>query len=192
MTTLNLENVCPKCGEVGQSVKNITVSHVVKADKRQHIGKADFHLCKTPHCEIGYFNRNEEVTIHKDDFKRPIWFKDGADPVYACYCLSITEEEVIKAVVETDLTDMKEVMVYLRGSLRSNCHLTNPNGLCCTQPFNDMIKKGLEIKDTLFKYDDLSVDSVQVDKATLREKGCSCGSSCGCSSVENSKSLCTC
>lgn len=192
MKNSDAENICPECGEIGQTVKNITVSHVVKAEKREVAGKLDFHLCKSPKCEIGYFNQAEGQTIHKDDLKRPVWFKDGADPVYGCYCLSITEDEVIKAVVETNLTEMKEVMLYLRGSLGSHCQKTNPAGHCCTQAFNEMIKKGLDIKAILFKYDELSVDSVRVDRLTLVEKVQNVGKSCGCSSGDAAKSDCAC
>lgn len=178
MMSKAFENVCPKCDEVGPPVASLTVRHIVKRDLKERISGSNYHLCNSPHCEVGYFNRDTDEIIHKNDFKRPIWFKEGANPAYACYCLSITEEEVIKAVIETDLTDLTEISLYLRGRIGSHCHVTNPSGHCCSDAFDSMISKGLGIKETLSKYDHLAIDSVQIEKAKLGHANPPCDCSC--------------
>lgn len=171
-------NICPKCNQSGQPVTNHTATHIVKAAVKDSIGSADVHLCQTPHCNVGYFNNAERILIDKSDFKRPIWFKEGAEPVYACYCKSITEDEILKTVVETNLNDMQSIMLFLRGSLGSQCRVTNPAGHCCSEAFNQMIEKGMKIKRTLLEYAHLAVDSKQVDKKSLRQDTNQCKSSC--------------
>lgn len=182
---------CPHCGEAGRPVSFETVSHVVKTVKKPQAAD-DFHLCNNPSCEVGYFGHGGDVIVHKDDFKRPIWFKEGADPVYACYCKSITEDEVIRTVAETGLTDMKEIMLHLRGSLGSNCRKTNPAGHCCTQAFNAMIAKGVVVREALTKAPDLVVDSKSVDKKILQEKAECTSTACSSPASGNAHASCSC
>jgi len=191
MTSTTANNLCPHCGEAGQPVPFETVSHLVKKPQRPQPAD-DYHLCGNPRCEVGYFRPGNEESIHKDNLKRPIWFKEGADPVYACYCKSITEQDVIRTVVETGLTDMKEIMLQLRGSLESTCRKTNPAGHCCTQAFNAMIQKGLAVREALTKTPNLVVDSVPVDKGVLNAKAGCTPTGCDQSSSTNSDSGCSC
>lgn len=153
---------CPECGEQGQFVKNITAKHLVKKNKVNDIGENDCYFCRTPSCGVGYFNTDHGIKILKDDFKRPIWLKDGSDPVIACYCTNIKEDDIIKTVVETDLTELQPIMLYLHGSIGDKCQFTNPTGHCCTAFFNECIEKGIEIKGYLKKYGGLNLDSKKV------------------------------
>jgi len=192
MSTENASNLCPQCGEAGQPVANVTATHIVKPAKKPEVGEYDVHLCKNPHCAVGYFNREQQMTIDKEDFRKPIWFKEGADPVYACYCKSITEGEVIRTVVESGLTDMKEIMLHLRGSLGSNCRKTNPAGHCCTQAFNEMIAKGVVVREALTKTPDLVVDSKAVDKNVLQEEASCTPTACSSPASDNAHASCSC
>ncbi len=155
---------CSECGEQGQFVKNITVKHIVKKDISKDLNDEDFHLCRNPSCIVGYYNTDTNVIVNKDDFKRPIWLKEGSNPVIACYCGNIKDDDIIKAVVETDLTELQPIMIYLHGSIGDKCQVTNPTGHCCTAFFKETIAKGLTIKETLKEYGDLKVDSKEVPK----------------------------
>ncbi len=160
---------CPECGEHGLFVKNITVTHVVKKKAAEGLTDADYHLCRNPVCNVGYYNTDIDSTIMKDDFKRPIWLKEGSDPVVACYCTNIKESDIIKTVIETELTELQPVMIYLHGSIGKKCQFTNPTGQCCTAFFKETIQKGLEIKKVLAEYGDLKINSKKVDDEVFKK-----------------------
>lgn len=150
---------CPACHEEGVYVASETVSHVVKRHLKEDVAQGDFHLCLTPDCPTGYYSNQKGKVIHKDDFKRPLGFKTGADPVIICYCANVKEHEIIETVVETGLADMKEIIIHLRGRMEKVCKHTSPTGHCCTRTFKAVIQKGLEVRDTLAAYGHLEVDS---------------------------------
>ncbi|MDY0133110.1 MAG: (2Fe-2S)-binding protein [Desulforegulaceae bacterium] len=170
MQILQKIDKCPDCGEPGQKIKNETVLFAVKKSFKEKIGKKDFSLCRNPDCETGYFNNDINTKIHKNDFKRPIWFKTGADPVIICYCKNIKEEDIIKTVVKTGLDEINKITFYLKNSLGENCRINNPTGHCCSGAFKDTIKKGLLKREELSKTGDKSLDSVKISLKELDKK----------------------
>ena len=133
---------CPTCSKQGQKVGNVTVKHILKPRYGCKIGQKDYYLCMNADCDIGYYN--SESVFDKSALKKPLWYKKDADPKYACYCRKITQEEVTKTVLETGLTQAGDIMLHLRGNVKSNCKINNPTGHCCHPVFNDMTKKALE------------------------------------------------
>lgn len=133
---------CPTCGKQGQKIANETVKHILKAKCKSEIGEKDYYLCMNPDCHVAYYN--SESVFDKSALKKPLWYKKGAKPKYACYCRKITEEEVTKAVTETGLTEAGPIMLRLRGNVKSNCKINNPTGHCCHPVFNEMIEKALK------------------------------------------------
>ncbi len=97
-----------------------------------------------PDCDVGYYN--SESVFDKSALKKPLWYKKDANPKYACYCRKITRDELTKTVLETGLTSAGDIMLHLRGNVKSNCKINNPTGHCCHSVFNAMIEKALEIK----------------------------------------------
>ncbi|MDF1540391.1 MAG: hypothetical protein P1Q69_15960 [Candidatus Thorarchaeota archaeon] len=69
---------CPICGERGVSVPYKTVTRIVNQDARKLVAEDNYFLCMDSRCDVGYFN-SEKETIDKSMFKRPIWFKRGAE-----------------------------------------------------------------------------------------------------------------
>lgn len=199
-------NKCPKCGTEGQLVSNFTVKRIVNKEIKDKIADADFYLCMDSRCVIGYFNNEVQKTIHMSDFKRPLWYKEGADPIYACYCTSITEEDIVKTVIETGLRNMRHIMFYLKGRFGNTCRYKNPLGICCVDTFNSMIVKGLRIKqnrkipeelnpslkEEIAKYSSLQDNSIVVDieklNQDIQEK--EPNSSCGCSTTTSKGDKC--
>ena len=200
------QNRCPQCGTKGQKVANFTVQRIVKKQYKEIISDNDFYLCKDSKCETGYFNNEVGKTIHKNDLKKPLWYKEGADPKLACYCTNITEDDIIKTAIETGLKNMRHIMFFLRGRFGNTCKYRNPQGICCEDTFNSMITKGRRIKqnrkiqselnpiliEEIQPYSSLKEDSVIVDieklnKEILEKEPTS---RCGCSKDENKKSSC--
>ena len=66
-----------------------------------------------------------------------------------CYCANIKEHEIIETVMNTDLSEMKEIIIHLRGRMEKMCKHTSPTGHCCTRQFKAVIQKGAERKKAL-------------------------------------------
>lgn len=170
MQILQKIDKCPVCGQPGQKVKNDTILYIVKKEVKERVGERDFSICRNPECETGYYNNDVNEVISKDDFKRPIWFKKGSDPVIICYCKNIKEDEIIDTVIRTGLEDINQITFFLKNSLGDKCKINNPTGHCCTGAFRDTIKKGLIKREEAVKSGDKLVDSVKIDIDDLNKK----------------------
>jgi hypothetical protein len=135
---------CPSCNKQGQKVPTETVRSSVKTNCEDKTSETGFYLCMNPDCRVAYYSSNS--VFYKSDVKKPLWYKKGADPKYACYCRKITQEEVTTAVLENGLTQADDIMFHLRGNVKSNCKINNPTGHCCHPVFNKMIEKAIEAK----------------------------------------------
>lgn len=120
--------ICPVCSEKGQKVSNRTVQNLL-LNEDSYIDGNTYYICLTPNCGVAYYD-NKNNTIYESNVKVPIWFKEGADPKYACYCSKVTQEDIIKAVAK-GAKDIKAV-VELTGAMKNgNCIKNNPAGKCC-------------------------------------------------------------
>ncbi|HHY79438.1 MULTISPECIES: bacterioferritin-associated ferredoxin [Thermoanaerobacter] len=61
----------------------------------------------------------------------------------------MTEEEIIKAVVEYGANTMKEVLKLTGAMSNSDCQRKNPLGKCCHKIVQEAIDKGLNIRSGL-------------------------------------------
>ena len=76
---------CPKCYEIGEKVKNITVKHMVSENLRgKVVDEETYYLCMNEDCDVVYYNLNNERVFYKEEVKVPIWFKKNANPKYIC------------------------------------------------------------------------------------------------------------
>ncbi|HEY5562888.1 MAG TPA: (2Fe-2S)-binding protein [Clostridiaceae bacterium] len=138
-------NTCPLCGRMGKMVKNVTVKHLITDEFMGKIGNEDYYLCMDENCDIVYYDLNSGIIFSKQQVKVPIWFKDDANPKYACYCSKVTEEEVINAVVKDGATIMSQVLKITGAMSEPNCQNNNPLGQCCHKIVQEAINKGLAI-----------------------------------------------
>ena len=136
-------NLCSICEKQGIPVKSITVKHMVLDELTEQVGDNDYFLCMSEECDIAYYNTESKIKFNKQQVKVPIWFKNDANPKYACYCSEVTEEEVINAVVKHGAINMKEVLEITGAMSNSQCQKKNPLGKCCHQIIQDAIDKGL-------------------------------------------------
>ena len=138
------ESSCPVCKTLGQRVKRVTVEHLVLESLTELVRDSDYYLCMNEECNIVYYNN--ETRFSKQQVKVPIWFKNGANPKYACYCSKVTEEEVINAVVNDRADDMKEVLRITGAMKGAQCEKNNPLGKCCHHIIQNAIDKGLSMR----------------------------------------------
>jgi bacterioferritin-associated ferredoxin len=97
-----------------------------------------------PH--VVYYSSGSSTIFNKQQVKVPIWFKKDANPKYACYCSQVTEEQVIKAVIEKGAKSMAEVLEITGAMKNPQCREKNPLGKCCHQIIQNAIEKAFKIK----------------------------------------------
>ena len=135
---------CPRCNQRGILVRNLTVRSLLIPETKKRVMDIAYYLCMSSDCEVSYYSKSPNEVFTTKDIKVPIWYKANAFPKYACYCNKITKEEAINAVKKTGLTEMEEIIKFLRGKVKCACAAMNPSGQCCTPLFPEAIKIGLQ------------------------------------------------
>lgn len=122
---------CPVCGEVSVDlVPGDTVRKLLKPGLPAAGDK--YFLCSSPGCDIVYFDK-AGLVYKQADVSVPVFFKTGAEPVYACYCAGVTKAQAIAAADKLRSTRWAKVIKEIKGSVpKCRCAETNPLGLCCS------------------------------------------------------------
>lgn len=136
-TTLN----CPGCGTKGISVPLVTVKSLAKNTPDETLN-GEFYICLTPSCNIAYFNQN--TVLKQIDVAVPLFWKDGANPKFVCYCNHVTEEEIMNAVIRDNARTLKDIIRLTGATKKGKCLNTNPKGVCCHKDIETIIQKTLE------------------------------------------------
>ncbi|HUU78826.1 MAG TPA: (2Fe-2S)-binding protein [candidate division Zixibacteria bacterium] len=139
---------CPLCSHQGIMVRDITVKSLLLPELKEKIlENTAYYLCSDSDCNVSYYDIDANSIFEIKDVKVPIWYKKEANPIIACYCNKITKKEVINLVKTTGLTDMNEIIIHLRGKVKTSCVAKNPSGQCCNDFFNKIIEQGLNEKN---------------------------------------------
>lgn len=139
------EMLCPRCGQEGQKVENVTVKSLVVDHLADQVGEEDYFLCTTPTCEMVYYNNETGKTFLKENIKVRVWFKETEDPIPVCYCANVTEKQIREEiVVNKRAKNLKDIQQYTGAMIGGRCKHTNPAGKCCGAVVNAVIKKALE------------------------------------------------
>ncbi|MBI5744020.1 MAG: VF530 family DNA-binding protein [Elusimicrobia bacterium] len=122
---------CPLCGKPGEVVRGVTVRKLLKPGLA---APADRYLiCRTPECDAVYFHPRGGL-FRRADVPVPVYFKAGAEPVYACYCAGVTRAQVVAAVAKTGVTRWNKIIKEITGAVpKCNCEAKNPLGKCCSE-----------------------------------------------------------
>ena len=82
---------CPRCGSLGLAVGSATLDARVRSDARGLVGETAA-FCPYGTCPVAYFDAFERV-VTVDQLMRPVFPKDPAAPVCACFGLTVEEIE---------------------------------------------------------------------------------------------------
>ena len=191
-----LTRYCPKCSSQAHPVNSAVLENILKLEVSQTYAGETPYLCLNPSCETCYFDPNTNEVFYNDDCETGIWFKENTKESYICYCEKVTEEEIIKTVVETGLDDLGSVMLYLRENIGEECAQKQPATVSCHRYFQDTIEKAQIIRMALTDYNELKPDSKEIPYQLIEERynqylqargesmaevgGACCGGGCGC------------
>ena len=130
---------CPACGALGQSVPLETVKSMVGADVPD---KETFFVCLTANCDVVYFSSDR--AFKQAEVRVPVAWKDGANPKYICYCNHVTENEVVKAVIEHGAKTVADIGKVTGAMKNGKCLVNNPKGTCCHTDIEKTIQRTIE------------------------------------------------
>lgn len=139
----NINKGCPICKKQGQYVENNTVKNLVTSELLSGLKDTDFFICPNPKCDVVYFS-NKGDQYKQKDVKVPIWFKEGANPKYICYCNKVTEEDIVRAVTLKGARTIKQLIEFTGAMKEGKCVTNNPVGRCCHEQVKHTFELALQ------------------------------------------------
>jgi hypothetical protein len=123
---------CPVCGEASV---DLVAGDTVRKLLRPGLPAAGdkYYVCSNPACDAVYFSK-AGLIYKQADVTVPVFFKTGAEPVYACYCAGVTRAQVLDAVKKTGATRWSAIIKEITGAVpKCKCAEKNPLGKCCSE-----------------------------------------------------------
>ena len=117
---------CPRCGSQGEQVGAGVLNCYLTDEQRRTLAEpASF--CPSPQCGVAYFDGLERYVL-ATDLSRPVYPKDPAAPV--CACFGLTRQDIEQDVDEGVVTCTRAVVEKAK-SPAARCSLTSANGRSC-------------------------------------------------------------
>lgn len=146
---LSQDNTCGCCGAEGSPVRPLTMHNMVK-DELQSLIAEGFHFCSTPECKVVYFNNPSRRYFLKTDLKVRVGIKETEHPVTVCYCLGVSEADILREIAEKGCCGtLEDIKRYTGARTGRECHLKNPSGRCCEEHVRQVIEKGLAMRSVI-------------------------------------------
>jgi CopZ-like zinc binding protein len=117
---------CPRCGAAGVEVVRAAFESHVPAKARRPLA-ASTYFCPTPRCAVAYFDAFE-ATVMADALVRPVYPKDLAAPL--CACFGLTYEDVQADVADGTPTRIRALLAKSK-TPAARCEELSPTGRSC-------------------------------------------------------------
>ena len=122
----NTADYCPRCGSKGDPVGADTLSRFLTDEQRGVIAESA-NFCPSPKCDVVYFDSFERAFLTAD-IRCPVYPKDPAAPV--CACFGLTRDDIERDVQEGGTTRVKAVLEKANSSA-ARCRQMAANGRPC-------------------------------------------------------------
>jgi len=117
---------CPRCGSKGEPVGAETLAAHLTAEQQGRITQTAC-FCPSPNCEVAYFDTFERF-IPAAELARPVYPKDPAAPI--CACFGLTREDIERDIEEGVVTRTRAAIEKAR-SPQARCGRKAANGQPC-------------------------------------------------------------
>lgn len=118
-----------------------TVKNLLAETLKKDLKEEEYYLCLNKSCNVAYYKHSCDQIYLQEDLKVPIWFKEGANPKYICYCSKVTEKEIIEAIVNEGAKTIKD-LIEITGAMKNcNCILNHPTGKCFSTEMKEVLDK---------------------------------------------------
>jgi hypothetical protein len=118
---------CPRCGSPGQPVRRETIRAYLPAAKIKMVADPA-NFCPSPQCDVVYFDVFERVVL-ATDLSRPVYPKDPAAPICACFGLTAAD---IEQDVRQRVVARLRAIIEKANSPEARCWEMAANGQPCT------------------------------------------------------------
>jgi len=133
--------VCPHCGRVGKTVSLLTLKHQVKLAHLTAVEAGPFAFCRSPECEVVYFN-GTGTGLSLADVRQVPTGKTSANP-QLCYCFGFDVEMVRSEIRTTGQCTVPRRIAAEMKAARCACEIRNPQGSCCFANVTAAVKREL-------------------------------------------------
>jgi hypothetical protein len=117
---------CPRCGSKGEPVGRETIRSYLPGGKTPAMADPA-NFCPSPQCNVVYFDSFERVLL-SGDLARPVYPKDPAAPI--CACFGLTREDIEADVREGVVTRVRAIIEKAK-SAEARCAQKAANGQPC-------------------------------------------------------------
>jgi hypothetical protein len=117
---------CPRCGAKGEAVGGKTLAARLTEEQRGRLAEPA-NFCPAPQCAVAYFDGFERMILAAD-LQRPVYPKDPAAPI--CACFGLTRADIEQDVREGVVARTKAALEKTK-SPEARCAETAANGRSC-------------------------------------------------------------
>ena len=117
---------CPRCGSKGEEVGIAALKSYLTDQQRRGLA-APVNFCPSAKCGVAYFDSLERVVM-ASELPRPIYPKDPAAPI--CACFGLTRQDIEQDVQEGVVTRTRAVLEKAK-SPQARCAQMAANGKPC-------------------------------------------------------------
>lgn len=137
-------DTCPVSGTVGHVVKQLTLGNHLRPEDWRWTWEDGFHFCSEPSCPVVYFHNGLKVYLTQDEIRTRVGIKTGPPPVPVCYCMNVTEAQILEEIqVKRCCDSLESIKKYTKARTGKLCHVTNPAGKCCGRHVTAVIERAL-------------------------------------------------
>ena len=122
----DIRMLCPRCGSAGSSVTKSTLDGHIHEQSRSKLGDSA-SFCSFARCEVVYFDQFDR-TVVVNELRSPVYPKDPAAPVCACFGFSLEE---VEADVEQGMPVRIRELLAKSKSSDARCQTLAADGQCC-------------------------------------------------------------
>jgi len=142
MTTGNFES-CPSCEQRGRKVDTVTLRSLLKDEAKARLSDAPTRFCRTPGCDVVYFDEKHEQSFVTSDVKVEVFQKSSSPERLVCYCFDHSVGRIQDEVAKTGGSTVPESIGAKCKAGLDECELNNPQGSCCLGNVRKVIKAAI-------------------------------------------------
>jgi hypothetical protein len=121
-----LADYCPRCGSKGDAVGAAALKTYLSEEQRRGLAEP-VNFCPSPQCRVVYFDGLER-TVLAASLARPVYPKDPAAPI--CACFGLTQADIEQDVREGVVTRTKAALEKAK-SAQARCAQMAANAQPC-------------------------------------------------------------
>jgi len=135
---------CPVSATTGHKVKQVTLGNHLRPEHWGWAWQEGFYFCCTPDCPVVYYNNAQGIYFTQEEIRTRVGIKVGPAPVPICYCMNVTEAQILEEIqVKRCCDSLEDIKQYTKARTGKLCHVTNPAGKCCGKHVTAVVERAL-------------------------------------------------